>query len=73
MIFKTYKGEELEEGKRYRWYASVDDFAFKNMKCKIMKSELNKVYIYDYETNSEYEYTNNNLEYINAFFKRMVG
>mgnify|MGYP001285297469 CR=1 FL=1 len=68
-----FNGIILEEGKRYRWSGSRDDWNFKNMKCKIMKVETNCIYIYDYDDNFEYQYTNENLKDINAIFKKIVG
>jgi hypothetical protein len=66
MEFKTYDNTILIQGKKYWWSGYCDcglytSESWHNTKCKIRKIEGNKIFIYDYQDNKEWEFTNEEL------------
>lgn len=74
--FKTYDNTILVIGKKYRWsghiYQLYNSFAWDKNLCKIRKIENDKIFIYDYSENKEYEYNNINLEENKIIFKKTL-
>ena len=72
--FKTYDDTILVEGKKYRYSGCCDNlynsFSWIDMKCKILKIEDDKIYIYDYDDMKEIIYTNRCLKNNNITFKK---
>ena len=72
--FKTYDCTILKDGKSYRW-KGVTENLYNTIRwkgyCKIRKIEGDKIFIYDYFDNKEYEYTNVGLEKSQIEFKRI--
>ncbi len=71
--FKTQNNEILEVGKKYRWSGTSDglytSYTWKKFKCKITKIETNKVFVYDYDDNTEVGYTDEDLKRQRISFK----
>lgn len=71
--FVTYDGTILKEGKKYRWSGCSEGlytgYHWKNLKCKIKYIYGEKIYIYDYDDKTEYEYTNTYFIENNVTFK----
>jgi len=74
MKYKTYDNTILVEGKKYKWSGYCDSGLYtstkwSNMKCKITKINSNIVFIYDYDDNKEYTFTNEELCKNKVIFK----
>ena len=65
----------LQEKKRYRWSGCSEglyvDTSWYNMRCKIEKIEGDKIFIYDYSDNKEWEFTKDNLTKNGVVFKKL--
>ena len=66
MEYKTYNNTILVEGKKYRWSGYCESGLYTstkwtNLKCLIRKIDGDKINIYDYEDNKEWEFTNKEL------------
>ena len=63
--FRTYNGFILKEGKKYKWSGFSDGlytaYRWTDCKCKIKSVDGDKITIYDYRDNIEYNYNNNQL------------
>ena len=61
--FRTYNGFILKEGKKYKWSGFSDGlytaYRWTDCKCKIKSVDGDKITIYDYRDNIEYNYNNN--------------
>jgi hypothetical protein len=65
----------LKEGKRYLWSGHTESLysslTWKNDLCKVTKIKDGVISIYDYSENSEYDYTLEQLNKIDATFRRL--
>ena len=72
--YKTYDNTILIEGKKYRWSGYSEghyvDTVWSFSRCKIRKIEGNKIFIYDYSDNKEWEFTNKSLRENRVTFKK---
>lgn len=73
---KLLNGNILKEKKRYRWSGHTEGlytgFSWKNFLCKVTKIKDGVISIYDYDENSEYDYTLKDLQEMDAKFKRTI-
>lgn len=70
--FKTYDLTILKLNKKYFWSGCSENlytsYKWNDNSCKIIKIENNKIFIYDYYDNKEYDYDNNSLKENNVLF-----
>ena len=73
--FKTYDNTILQVGKKYRWSGFSEslyvDTSWINTKCKIIKIDEDKIYIYDYVDEKEWVFSNKDLQKMQVTFKKL--
>ena len=75
MEYKTYDNTILVEGKKYRWSGYCESGLYTstkwtNLKCKIRKIDDDKIFIYDYDDDKEWIFTNKELLENKVTFKK---
>lgn len=72
--YKTYDNTILIVGEKYYWSGSSEGLYtvthWRNLKCKIRRVDGDRIFIYDYGDNKEWEFSGNDLRKNGVIFKK---